>query len=70
MWFFKHFLSRYAWYRQWRGGYWECWYIDHPVCSSMWFHNREGYVSDGRPLGGRATPLIEDYRLKESLPYS
>lgn len=61
MWFLDDLLSRYRWYRRWRGGHWECWYIDHPVCASVWFHNWEGFGNDGRPLGGRGTPLIEDY---------
>lgn len=29
-------LTNYRWYRRWRGGHWERWYVDHPICSDIW----------------------------------
>ncbi len=31
-------LDRFRWYRRLRGGHWERWYVDHPVCAEVWHH--------------------------------
>lgn len=55
------FLSRWQWYRRWRGGHWECWYLDVPVAAMSWFHNEPFATNGTRPGLGRGTPIIEDY---------
>lgn len=51
-------LADFRWYRKWRGGRWERWWIDDVHCFA-WFQN------DGperpHPLC-RGTPVVEDYR--------
>jgi hypothetical protein len=50
-----HFLSCFKIYRRLRGGRWEKWWIDVPVCSAIWFRNES-------PGGlARGTPTVEDY---------
>lgn len=34
-------LSNWKFYRRIKGGKWEQWYVDHPVCSLMWFQVKE-----------------------------
>lgn len=55
-----HWLSRFRWYRRWRGGRWQRWWIDTPVASDMWFHNPD-WGRDDRPGLGRGIPDEEDY---------
>lgn len=50
-------LSRFRWYRKARGGHWERWCIDHPVCSDIWMSNAHGT----RPVLGRGTPTCEHW---------
>lgn len=52
------FLSGYQWYRRWRGGHWERWYIDHPVCADIWFRN---WPHGKRPGLGRGRPICEEW---------
>ena len=51
------FLSGFTWWRRFRGGHWEQWHIDYPVCSTLWFSRPHG----GTPPGGRCRPVCEDY---------
>ena len=56
-------FSRFRWWRKHRGGHWERWYIDHPVCSSVWLHvDRCTERSGNRPDGlCRGTPECEQH---------
>jgi hypothetical protein len=53
-----HIFSRWRWWRRWRGGHWERWYIDTPVGSCLWFRER---LWPDRPGLGRGQPEVEDY---------
>lgn len=55
--FLDAFLSGLAWWRRLRGGHWERWYVDHPVCANVW-HRLDGCTRE-RPdtFGNRPTPL-------------
>ena len=59
--FFKHLLSRFQWYRRWYGGIWEYWYIE--MCyNSMWLDmSPEHCYPKQYPCTGRGTPIIENY---------
>lgn len=53
-------LTRFRWYRRWKGGRWEQWYVDFPVCGVARFHNPP---QGRRPMSlCRGTPDVEDYR--------
>jgi len=52
-----YFFSNFRWYRRLRGGHWEKWYIDYPICSTIWFYQKHGE----RPGLGRGTPICEDW---------
>jgi hypothetical protein len=54
-------LGRFGWYRRWRGGRWEGWYLDFPVVGVCWFRNPDWAWNDGRPPLGRGTPRVETY---------
>lgn len=58
-------LEQFKWYRRWRGGRWECWYVD--VCKSMIWHKikkgEQGYPN--RPPCCFGTPIIEEYPYKD-----
>jgi len=57
------YLSHYAWVRRWYGGHWERWYVDFPVCSTMWFPVERCSYPDGLlafPLL-KGSPTCEDY---------
>lgn len=54
---FDWLLSNYRWWRKWRGGHWEYWWIDAPVASSMWLLNTHGT----RPGLGRGAPICEEW---------
>lgn len=54
-------LDNRQWYRRWRGGHWERWWIDMPVGADVWIH--DNFVRYGsRPGLGRGTPTVEDWR--------
>ena len=50
-------LSGFRWYRRWRGGHWERWWIDAPVCADVWVRTEHGR----RPPLAMGTPRCEDY---------
>ena len=54
---FDWIFDRWQWWRRWRGGHWERWIIDYPVCSELWMQRPHG----GRPGLGRGTPTCEDW---------
>lgn len=57
---FRHYLSRFKWYRKWHGGYWMLWYID--IChASLWLNYKQKMPDDFRQPCGFGTPIIEDY---------
>lgn len=57
-------FSRFRWYRRWRGGHWEKWWIMPPVASTMWLQGEHGT----RPLGGGILDECEDYVPPHALP--
>lgn len=56
-----HWLSRFKWWRRWRGGRWERWFIDTPVGSWLWFRNPRWPAADPRPGLGRGLPDVETW---------
>lgn len=58
-------LSRFRWFRRWRGGHWERWIIEYAGSAGGWEEwmqmpwclARRGQ----RPAFGRGTPTCEDY---------
>ena len=50
-------FAEFRWYRWLRGGHWERWYIDYPVCSAMWLQQAHGV----RPGLGQGTPACEQW---------
>lgn len=50
-------LSDFKWYRKLCGGHWENWWVDPPVCSSVWVKNNHGR----RPIGAGWLEKCEDY---------
>lgn len=62
---FKIFLSDYQWYRRAYGGHWELWYIDHPICSSMWLDVKQCSVGTSyREPGWRGSPRCENWETR------
>lgn len=65
-WYVMHLFDRFKWFRQFYGGHWELWWIDHPVCSAIWHskpHKEERYGLM------RGTPICEDYPRKDWTVY-
>ena len=61
---FKHLLGNFQWYRKWYGGRWEFHYID--VChSSMWLdmHPDRKWPEWVQPCS-HGTPIVEDWLWK------
>ena len=60
-------LEQFKWYRRWRGGRWECWYVD--PCKSMIWHEikkgEQGYPN--RPPCCFGTPIIEEYPYRDDV---
>lgn len=54
-------LSGYSWYRRLCGGKWEGWYIDHPVCGTLWLR-----VTAWTPEGARPDPLARGTPARET----
>ncbi len=60
-------LPEFQLYRRLRGGHWEQWHIDHPVCSTLWLKETPCNVTAGtRPGLGRGNPICEDWTRKHS----
>jgi hypothetical protein len=57
-------LERFRWYRRLRGGHWERWCVDWPVCSNIWHRTAScSRVTHVRPTAlCRGTPRCEDWR--------
>lgn len=56
-------FTRYQWFRKWRGGRWELWWVDSPINAAVWHHRSVEEDMDQRPTAiCRGTPIIEDYR--------
>jgi len=53
------------WWRRLRGGHWERWYVDHPVCGDVWHRVSVcSYVTGRRPNGlCMGTATCEDHRV-------
>ncbi len=53
-------FSGLRWYRRLRGGHWERWHMEYPVCGRIWIRV-EACSQDGgsRPYLGRGTPTCE-----------
>lgn len=68
-WLLDALLDRFRWYRRARGGHWEKWIVDVPVCADVWHRRTVCYLEPdaggwfGRPNEGcRGTPTCEDHR--------
>jgi hypothetical protein len=63
----NHFLSKFQMYRRWIGGHWEAWWIDFPICSTIWIYCNHGY----KPGGICSLEHCEDYspKLERTTPY-
>ena len=48
------------WYRRWKGGHWEEWWLDSPEHQFRWFQHRY-CETDDRPELGRGTPTCEEW---------
>jgi len=48
-------MSGLRWYRRWRGGHWERWYVE--MVGLIWLRRDHGT----RPPGGHGTPECEDW---------
>ena len=59
--FLDSLLRGFRWYRRWRGGYWEEWWIE-VTHSAIWFHNEYFTERGERPPCGRGGGYVEDYR--------
>jgi hypothetical protein len=51
--------GKWQWWRRLRGGHWERWYADFPVCADVWLHLDECLLRGGFLL--RGTPTREDW---------
>ena len=64
---FKHFLGNFKWYRRWHGGRWERHWIE-PCCSDIWFDMKQGKQwPEYRMPCSHGTPIIEDYPYKHGV---
>jgi hypothetical protein len=66
VWIVVSALEHCRWYRRWRGGHWELWWVDDPIGAQVWHHlpccHKEATTFSGRPSTlCRGTPLCEDY---------
>ncbi len=63
MWLLDSFFDRFRWYRRWRGGKWELWYVDDPMHADIWHQVPEfARISGERPNPiCRGTPKEEDW---------
>ena len=58
-------LPNFKWYRRWRGGRWECWYVD-PCKSMIWHYIDKGELGyQVRPPCCFGTPIIEEYPYRD-----
>lgn len=62
IWFFDALLDRCPLWRRIRGGHWERWYVDHPVCGLVWHRVDVCSIAMQRRPNGlcRGTPICED----------
>lgn len=58
--------SNWKWYRRLKGGHWEKWCVDFPVCGDVWHQVSQCSTSTGqRPTSiCRGTPTCEHYPQK------
>lgn len=66
-WLVSYLFDRYQWFRRWRGGHWERWWMD-AIQSALWMRVDEcSYVSGRAPYAlCRGTPTCEEWS-KETL---
>lgn len=67
MWYLDHLFARFRWFRRMRGGHWEQWWIDMPVCSTLWLRREHGT----RPGLGVYPDACEDHEAPKPIghPY-
>ena len=53
--------TSWKWYRKAFEGHWEQWWIDFPICSTMWLDVKGCHKDYGRPPLARGTPICEEH---------
>lgn len=65
------FFTNIKLYRKMVGGNWERWWVDSPICGSVWFHSSECNLTEfnGRPcrLCRGCPEIVEWYEIKNEI---